>query len=343
VDESEEAVTQYVGDYVTADGKRTHVNSTIPPAKAKVKPNSDPTPGPIGNTEGIIAPDTKPNPYGNSAPEIKATEKEKSAWERWGSAATHGVLGLAGFVPGLNVVSSIADAAVYGLEGEGAEAAIALAGVIPGEKWVAAGAKGVKALTKTEKAVKEGEAVAKEAKAAKKAADEAEMAKKAAQKKAEQEAAEEGAEQAATKPANGKGGGNDKGSSKPKQKRKPRQPREYEKKVVNEDGSVTYTLKTKDGNLVDVTYSREGYPDFSKYKYDGGLGKSEVKIEVTGNNTTDFKRANEAAGFGDKAYSHPDGYTWHHNQDGTTMELVRTDVHSASPHTGGASAARGGN
>lgn len=180
--------------------------------KSQVKPNNEPCPGPTGNTCGPITPDTEPNPYGNSKPEIKATEKEKGAWERWGSAATHGVLGLAGFIPGLNVVSSIADAAIYGLEGEAAEAAIALAGVIPGEKWVAAGAKGVKALVKTEKAVKEGEAVAKEARAVSK---ETKAAETAGQKKGQEEAAQGGAKPVAAKPDKRKGGGKNKGKKKP--------------------------------------------------------------------------------------------------------------------------------
>ena len=133
-------------------------------------------------------------------------------------------------------------------------------------------------------------------------------------------------------------------SNKPNQRKanKPRQPRKYEKKVINPDGSVTYTLKTKNGGLVDVTYDKSGYPDFSPYKYDGPLGKSEVKIDMTGNNNTDFSQANQAAGFGKGPYSQPDGYTWHHHQDGTTMQLIQDDVHDATPHTGGASSARQG-
>ncbi|MDB5781861.1 PAAR-like domain-containing protein [Caballeronia mineralivorans] len=126
---------------------------------------------------------------------------------------------------------------------------------------------------------------------------------------------------------------------KAKKPRKPREPRKYEKKVVNDDGSVTYTLKTEDGKLVNVTY-KNGYPDFSPYKYDGDLGESEVKIDMTGNNNADFKQANQQARFGAGANDHPDGYTWHHNEDGTTMQLIQSDVHDAAPHTGGAASAR---
>jgi hypothetical protein len=152
-------------------------------------------------------------------------------------------------------------------------------------------------------------------------------------KKGVQEFAEQGTKQGA-KQAEKKTARNSGGYVKAKPKRKPRQPRKYEKKVENDDGSITYTLKTKKGELVEVTY-RDGYPDFSQYKYNGP-GKAEVKIDVTGNNAADFSRANEAAGFGKT----PNGYTWHHHQDGTTMQLIRRDVHGVTPHTGGASAAR---
>ncbi|SMC28849.1 A nuclease of the HNH/ENDO VII superfamily with conserved WHH, partial [Andreprevotia lacus DSM 23236] len=179
-------------------------------------------------------------------------------------------------------------------------------------------------------------------------------AEKAALKKAEEDAAKKQAEEAAKKSKphepqkegkpKGEGSPGDGAKVKPKSEvkkgknRKPRQPRTYEKKVINEDGSVTYTLKGKNGKTFDVTY-RDGYPDFSPYKYNGP-GKSEVEINMTGNNTTDFKAANQKAGFGDQAYSHPEGYTWHHHQDGKTMQLIREDAHAAAPHTGGASGSK---
>ncbi len=137
------------------------------------------------------------------------------------------------------------------------------------------------------------------------------------------------------------GAGKNKSSVKKKRKSsKPRQPQTYEKKRRNKDGSTTYTLKTKKGNNVDVTYSKDGYPDFSPYKYKGKGGKAEVEIEMTGDNYPDFKSANQKAGFGNSGTSHPEGYTWHHHEDGKTMVLVKTDAHGAAPHTGGASSAR---
>jgi hypothetical protein len=29
----------------------------------------------------------------------------------------------------------------------------------------------------------------------------------------------------------------------------------------------------------------------------------------------------------------PEGYTWHHHQDGTTMQLVPRDIHGLTGHT----------
>ena len=31
----------------------------------------------------------------------------------------------------------------------------------------------------------------------------------------------------------------------------------------------------------------------------------------------------------------PDGYTWHHNEEKGKMQLVDTDIHSQTRHTGG--------
>lgn len=64
---------------------------------------------------------------------------------------------------------------------------------------------------------------------------------------------------------------------------------------------------------------------------------------MTGKGTSDFRRANEAAGFG-KGSKPPviDGveYTWHHVEDGETMQLIPRKIHQKFPHTGGASISR---
>ena len=75
-----------------------------------------------------------------------------------------------------------------------------------------------------------------------------------------------------------------------------------------------------------VPFDANGDPDFRA----AGVVKVEVKIKMTGTRT-DFTEANRAANLS----STPKGYTWHHHQDGTTMQLVPTDIHQATGHTGG--------
>jgi hypothetical protein len=74
-----------------------------------------------------------------------------------------------------------------------------------------------------------------------------------------------------------------------------------------------------------VPFDKAGYPDFS------GVAKAEVQITQTGSRAGDFRAANEAAGL----KKTPEGYTWHHHQDGKTMQLVPRDIHSQTGHTGG--------
>jgi hypothetical protein len=131
-----------------------------------------------------------------------------------------------------------------------------------------------------------------------------------------------------------------------KKPNKPRKPKTYENKIDNPDGSTTYTLKNRDdGSLFDVTYTKDGYPDLSNYKYDGTLGKPEVPIDkITGENGIDFKNANIEAGFGDSTYSHQKAgdYIWHHDAITGNMQLIHGDIHRSVPHTGTASAAKNG-
>jgi RHS repeat-associated protein len=74
-----------------------------------------------------------------------------------------------------------------------------------------------------------------------------------------------------------------------------------------------------------VPFDKDGFPDFSS------VTKVEVQIEQTGTRAGDFRRANDAAGL----ERTPEGYTWHHHQDGTTMQLVPRDIHAQTGHTGG--------
>ena len=74
-----------------------------------------------------------------------------------------------------------------------------------------------------------------------------------------------------------------------------------------------------------IPFDKNGHPDFS------GVVKAEVTITQTGTRAGDFRAANEAAGL----RSTPEGYTWHHHQDGRTMQLVPREIHAQTGHTGG--------
>ena len=93
-----------------------------------------------------------------------------------------------------------------------------------------------------------------------------------------------------------------------------------------------------------VMFKANGMPDFTPY----AVASLEVD-GLVGDIKTDYRLANRAAGLeGQYGNQAPPGYTWHHCEDGKTMQLVPTDVHHAVKHTGGeavikhvASSARG--
>lgn len=76
---------------------------------------------------------------------------------------------------------------------------------------------------------------------------------------------------------------------------------------------------------------KEGYPDFSPHAID------RVEIDMKGS-SGDFTAANNKMKekYGD-SWRQPEGTTWHHKEDGTTMELVPTTINKETPHDGGAS------
>lgn len=109
---------------------------------------------------------------------------------------------------------------------------------------------------------------------------------------------------------------------------------------VSSDGSVSVEYKA-------------GYPDFSTshpaslYPRGGGA----VEIEMKGD-ASDFATARDAmrAKLGDSKWpggrgNAPDGYTWHHAEDGVSMQLIRKEVHdkaeSGVAHVGGESIVSG--
>ncbi|WP_262490640.1 eCIS core domain-containing protein [Neolewinella marina] len=103
--------------------------------------------------------------------------------------------------------------------------------------------------------------------------------------------------------------------------------------IQHGDGSVTYV--NRDGTW--VKYNNQGYPDFSNH-----LTHPEVKsVDIDGfskSRTPDYRKANEKAGklleWGDKP---PEGYYWHHHENGRTMQLVPAGIHDKFFHAGGVS------
>jgi hypothetical protein len=86
-------------------------------------------------------------------------------------------------------------------------------------------------------------------------------------------------------------------------------------------------LAGKNHPVTGIPFNEHGFPDFSS------VAVKTVKIQFTGSNRKDFDAANLAVGLDET----PAGYTWHHVEDGTTMQLVPTDTHAQTGHTGGMS------
>lgn len=111
-------------------------------------------------------------------------------------------------------------------------------------------------------------------------------------------------------------------------------------------GQIRYTTTISDpassltGKTVSVSYV-DGFPDFSPFTTHPSGVKS-VTISMTGTNRIDFRLANEAAGHPEWGNRPPPGWTWHHHQDGSRMELVPSDINSLFSHLGGASIVRSG-
>jgi A nuclease of the HNH/ENDO VII superfamily with conserved WHH len=92
-----------------------------------------------------------------------------------------------------------------------------------------------------------------------------------------------------------------------------------------------------------VTY-KNGFPDY------GPHSKGDIEIPMRGNTTTDFTAARDGmrAKTGDPNWTTPKDMTWHHKEDGVTMQLIPKSIHAtgggaSTPHMGGASLYSGGN
>ncbi|QRK10725.1 HNH endonuclease [Archangium violaceum] len=111
----------------------------------------------------------------------------------------------------------------------------------------------------------------------------------------------------------------------------------------NSKGHGTWT--SEDGKY-SVQY-KEGYPDFTTATGPVGSpivkGKVEIEMDMGGNTSKDFTQADKAMREQHGSdWKRPAGYTWHHSEDGTTMVLVRRDVHDKSIARGGSGAAHSG-
>ena len=83
-----------------------------------------------------------------------------------------------------------------------------------------------------------------------------------------------------------------------------------------------------------VRFTSDGYPDLSPYS----IKTVKPKTRLTGNYKMDEAIANKEAGLKQT----PTEYTWHHHEDGVTMQLVPSDLHWAAKHTGGSAVIRAG-
>lgn len=77
-----------------------------------------------------------------------------------------------------------------------------------------------------------------------------------------------------------------------------------------------------------VPFTTRGFPDFSRYVI------KKTKIKFTNIRTKDFDKADKLTGI-NKRYRKDKKLTWHHHEDGTTMQLIKTELHEAVRHTGG--------
>ena len=79
-----------------------------------------------------------------------------------------------------------------------------------------------------------------------------------------------------------------------------------------------------------VRFNRSGFPDFGPY----AIKTVRFKKGFTGDRGVDDAAAN-------RLFKAPKGYTWHHHQDGHTMQLIPTDLHDAIRHGGGVAVIKG--
>ncbi|WP_118907344.1 HNH endonuclease [Paenilisteria weihenstephanensis] len=107
-------------------------------------------------------------------------------------------------------------------------------------------------------------------------------------------------------------------------------------------GNWKYTNK----NDISVVY-KNGFPDFIPYKHPN-VDNVPIEIAQPKNYPKDYEAANKGAGLSkiskppvNDIKKPPEGYTWHHMEDGKTMMLVEKDIHNEFKHMGGQSIVNG--
>ncbi|WP_152658615.1 HNH endonuclease, partial [Oceanobacillus sp. CFH 90083] len=115
---------------------------------------------------------------------------------------------------------------------------------------------------------------------------------------------------------------------------------------ISIDNNGTWTYTNRSGTSVSYP---NGYPDFRPFLHPD-VKPVNIEIHIPKNNQKDFEAANRAAGLNKDSHPSvpkknqpPEGYTWHHHEDGTTMMLVEADIHDEFRHIGGQSFVNGKN
>ncbi|MFB1050041.1 HNH endonuclease [Paraliobacillus sp. JSM ZJ581] len=113
---------------------------------------------------------------------------------------------------------------------------------------------------------------------------------------------------------------------------------------IENNGTWTYTNKSG----ASVSYPN-GYPNFTPFMHPN-VKPVKIGVHSPKNNPKDFENANKAARLTKDTDPRiidirrpPDGYTWHHHEDGKTMMLVDEDIHREFRHIGGQSKVNGKN
>jgi hypothetical protein len=97
------------------------------------------------------------------------------------------------------------------------------------------------------------------------------------------------------------------------------------------NGAVTIRNKSLAGKnhpVSNVPFNNDGFPDFSAHV------QKEVKLSEIKGYADDFTAADKLAGI-TAEYRKANNLTWHHHQDCTTMQLIPSNIHLQTGHTGG--------